>query len=178
MSERQDERCCFCGEITSAGIYTRADPQKLRCRGEHERNVVWWQSTSPWAVSTAIRLAIIHTQFKTIALARKTSGSGCHGPEAALEVNMREGSKGPDERRIDFTAGYVMPQAFSRPCRLRILDVGPMAPEPSAMRVTAIFQTCMLGIALWMVCRLSDAVLDLQGHRIEEIVKQVREELK
>jgi len=36
MSERQDERCCFWGEITSAGIYTRADPQKLRSRGEHE----------------------------------------------------------------------------------------------------------------------------------------------
>ncbi len=35
MSERRDEICCFCGEVTSAGIYTRADPVKLRCHGIH-----------------------------------------------------------------------------------------------------------------------------------------------
>jgi hypothetical protein len=36
MSEPRDERCCFFGETTSAGICTHADPKKLRCRGEHD----------------------------------------------------------------------------------------------------------------------------------------------
>lgn len=27
------EICCFCGEKTSAGIYTRKDPEKTKCRG-------------------------------------------------------------------------------------------------------------------------------------------------
>jgi hypothetical protein len=29
-----DERCCFCGAL-SEGIYYRADPRELRCRGRH-----------------------------------------------------------------------------------------------------------------------------------------------
>ena len=29
------ETCCHCGETTQSGIYTRADPESLRCRGYH-----------------------------------------------------------------------------------------------------------------------------------------------
>jgi len=32
---RVDETCCFCGEVTSAGIYVRHDPYELRCQGNH-----------------------------------------------------------------------------------------------------------------------------------------------
>jgi hypothetical protein len=32
---RIDETCCFCGEVTSAGIYVRHDPYELRCQGNH-----------------------------------------------------------------------------------------------------------------------------------------------
>jgi hypothetical protein len=35
-SMRVDEHCCFCGEVTSAGIYVRQDPTKLACGGEHK----------------------------------------------------------------------------------------------------------------------------------------------
>jgi hypothetical protein len=29
------EICCFCGEKTTAGIYVRAEPSKLLCKGKH-----------------------------------------------------------------------------------------------------------------------------------------------
>ena len=32
---RVDETCCFCGEVTSAGIYVRHYPYELRCQGNH-----------------------------------------------------------------------------------------------------------------------------------------------
>jgi hypothetical protein len=31
---RQSERCCFCGNRTRSGIYYRADPNVVQCRGE------------------------------------------------------------------------------------------------------------------------------------------------
>ena len=30
------ERCCFCGERHSSGIYVRQDPATVRCGGVHE----------------------------------------------------------------------------------------------------------------------------------------------
>jgi len=27
--------CCFCGELTISGIFTRADPDTTLCRGKH-----------------------------------------------------------------------------------------------------------------------------------------------
>lgn len=32
---RVDEACCFCGELTSAGIYVREDPAITLCLGHH-----------------------------------------------------------------------------------------------------------------------------------------------
>lgn len=29
------EVCCFCGQLTAAGIYVRHDPAETKCRGEH-----------------------------------------------------------------------------------------------------------------------------------------------
>ncbi len=34
MTEREALRCCFCGDMTIVGIFTRADPKKTLCR-EH-----------------------------------------------------------------------------------------------------------------------------------------------
>lgn len=36
------ENCCFCGNSTQAGIYTRHDPKdpELKCGGEHEPEMV------------------------------------------------------------------------------------------------------------------------------------------
>jgi hypothetical protein len=34
LEARQMESCCFCGQQTYAGIYVRADPMVLACRGE------------------------------------------------------------------------------------------------------------------------------------------------
>lgn len=29
------EKCCYCVELTTDGIYTREDPNKLLCKGNH-----------------------------------------------------------------------------------------------------------------------------------------------
>lgn len=34
--DAKQERCCFCAQIHSSGIYIREDPLKLFCHGEHE----------------------------------------------------------------------------------------------------------------------------------------------
>lgn len=31
--------CCFCRELTSAGIYVRRNPCFTPCRGEHDREI-------------------------------------------------------------------------------------------------------------------------------------------
>ena len=31
----EEEKCCFCGNITTAGIYIRHDPKELPCKGIH-----------------------------------------------------------------------------------------------------------------------------------------------
>jgi hypothetical protein len=33
--ERREETCCFCGELTTGGIYVRADPALTKCGGNH-----------------------------------------------------------------------------------------------------------------------------------------------
>lgn len=30
------ERCCWCGQMTTSGIYLRRDPLWVKCRGQHE----------------------------------------------------------------------------------------------------------------------------------------------
>lgn len=36
LKERTEERCCFCGTATKAGIYVRQTPDSLDCQGKHE----------------------------------------------------------------------------------------------------------------------------------------------
>lgn len=31
MKDAEQETCCFCGDLTSAGIYVRHDPTELDC---------------------------------------------------------------------------------------------------------------------------------------------------
>ena len=33
--EGPGERCCWCGHVTTSGIYLRADPNGLSCSGNH-----------------------------------------------------------------------------------------------------------------------------------------------
>jgi hypothetical protein len=35
VRDDEERSCCFCGAATAAGIYVRADPATLACRGEH-----------------------------------------------------------------------------------------------------------------------------------------------
>ena len=30
------ESCCWCGTPTTIGLYKRADPSELRCKGQHD----------------------------------------------------------------------------------------------------------------------------------------------
>lgn len=32
------ELCCFCGRVTLGGIFVRADPSAVKCKGEHDEN--------------------------------------------------------------------------------------------------------------------------------------------
>ena len=34
VTEPEDEACCYCGGVASAGIYRRDDPKKMNCRHE------------------------------------------------------------------------------------------------------------------------------------------------
>ncbi len=34
LKNPEEEVCCYCGETTKSGIYTRGDPKKTRCKGE------------------------------------------------------------------------------------------------------------------------------------------------
>ena len=42
VAEPPLEKCCFCGDVTQNGIYTRHDPTdpKLKCGGDHEPEVI------------------------------------------------------------------------------------------------------------------------------------------
>lgn len=33
--QNDPEKCCFCGGITTQGIYVRYDPRELPCKGVH-----------------------------------------------------------------------------------------------------------------------------------------------
>lgn len=41
MIEENQEECCFCGDLTSSGIYVRHDPTSLnlRCKGDHSQPI-------------------------------------------------------------------------------------------------------------------------------------------
>ncbi len=42
VAEPSLEKCCFCGDVTQNGIYTRHDPEdpKLKCGGNHEPEMI------------------------------------------------------------------------------------------------------------------------------------------
>jgi hypothetical protein len=40
------ENCCFCGQPSKSGIYTREDPTKTRCNGTHTDSQKQWDCSN------------------------------------------------------------------------------------------------------------------------------------
>jgi len=41
------ETCCYCGATTDMGIFLRADPETVRCHGQHDHTEEMPTSTPP-----------------------------------------------------------------------------------------------------------------------------------
>jgi hypothetical protein len=74
---RSDERCCFCREITSAGIYVREDPTQVLCYGSHDDEALKPENKQP---TREERLELCRRGYHHYASARGSDGMRwCYG---------------------------------------------------------------------------------------------------